>query len=327
MLYRQRWQTPARFNPYLYFMKNVLLVSFLFLWLPIFGQSVFVLDQEEKLLGRISGDSVYTGPEEVTFVLRGQLIRSLRDNRSWLVDCDDFFGRKAGLVKTNGGKTISCIIRKGSVFLGDHPVDENHEKLLQLVRQDSVHYLVLHGLSGDTLGHVTGAPDDAGMLFAISLLYMETFQLEQDIAEHLRWMEEQRNVPAEARIYPLMDSSPTREWTWDGAQFRFYLGGRLQSVWVYDGRRLRCTEGLAAGMEWTWESGVLRPSFDPDPNKQWTWTGEQLQPYWGSNPDQMWTLNGNILRPTWNADTRLQWVVEGEFPLPALALIVLGYAR
>ena len=53
---------------------------------------------------------------------------------------------------------------------------------------------------------------------------METFQLERDIAEHLRWMEEQRNVPAETRIYPLMDSSPTREWTWDGRNSGFIWG-------------------------------------------------------------------------------------------------------
>jgi hypothetical protein len=225
-------------------------------------------------------------------------------------------------------KTIRYITRKGGVFLGDHPVDEINERMLDFVADTTDTYSVLHGLSGDTLGMVQGPGITAIDLIAAAHLYIVAYNLDQAVVQRMEQMAvTSLQIASGGIMYPYVDNGMRLHYEWDGRTLKKMVNGFPTGEWLFDGHRIQATMSIGAGGEWTWEGGILKPSWDNEPTLQWTWNDNILQPYWDGNPDKMWILDGNAMRPMWNADPNLQWVVEGEIPSPLIALIALGIAR
>lgn len=294
--------------------------------------SIYMLDQDDYLLGKISHQAVYTGPQEITFTIRGQSILAGGDAETgeavFLFRGDDVFSRKAGLVYEKDAKTIRYITRKGGVFLGDHPIDEANERLLDFLPETAESYLVLHGLSGDTLGKVQGPGITAMELVVAAHIFIVAFDLDQAVLQHLEELAvANMQVVTGAIMYPLVYNGFTLQYEWDGRVLRKMLNGFPTGEWHYDGHRIQATMAIGGATEWTWEGGILKPSWDNDPAAQWGWNDNILKPYWDGNPDKMWILEDNIMRPMWNTDPNVQWVIEGDMPLPLIAMIALGIAR
>jgi hypothetical protein len=294
--------------------------------------SIYILDKEAYLLGKISNHQVFTGPQEITFTLRGNTIFAGEDPENgeivFLYRGDDLFSRKAGLVYEKDTKTIRYITRNGGVFLGDHPIDEINERMLDFVADTPDTYSVLNGLSGDTLGMVQGPGITAIDLIAAAHLFIVTYNLDQAVADRLEQMAvASLQIASGGIMYPYVDNGMRLLYEWDGRTLKKMVNGFPTGEWRFDGHRIQATMTIGTGSEWTWEGGILKPSWDNEPTLQWTWNDNILQPYWDGNPDKMWILDGNTMRPMWNADPTLQWVVEGEIPSPLIALVALGIAR
>lgn len=312
-----------------------LLYLFVFMMLsPANAQdsSIYIFDQNELLLGRIENNQVYTGPQEITFTIRGNTVFAGADAEAgeivFLYRGDDVFSRKAGLVYEKDTKTIRYITRKGGVFLGDHPVDETNERLLDFILEDSNIYIVINGLTGDTLGKILGPGISAIHLITAAHLYVVANDLDLAIAQRMEKLaQEAISITAGGVMYPYMDQGFRLYYEWDGQTLKKMVNGFPTGEWRFDGHRIQATMTLGTGGEWTWEGGILKPSWDNEPTLQWAWNDNILKPYWDGNPDKMWILDGNTMRPMWNADPSLQWVVEGEIPAPLIALVALGLAR
>ena len=291
---------------------------------------VLVLDNENLLLGKMEDGMVFTGPDQVSFNYSGNTIyigsERTTDDILFLIYMKSFDSKKPGIVYSSDGRTVQYISRKGSLFLGDYPIDEAYERLLSIEDSEKNGLVVIHGLTGDTLGSIQGEVISNVELVMASYLFITAFDLDKAVIEYKESvLIEQQNSRSGGAIAPAMDPYGWQRWEWDGKilKRRMDLSG---AEWRYDGQTISSNMG---GIEssWTYQNGILKPTWNNDPSFQYEWKDGIFQPFWDRNTDKMWVLEEGIMRPMWNTDPNLQWQIEGEIPLPLIGMIAVGLIR
>lgn len=310
----------------------IVMLIFLFASKPVWSQNneLYLFIDSTTIIGKISDNQVFTSETKIEYRLQGNTIyvgdSALKQQILFLVNAKDILSNKTGLVYQNDAKTIQYITRKSSFFLGDHPIDEDHERLLTINTETDSSFTVINGITGESIGFITGKFTNQAQVVVAAHVYIKHYHLDDQVNEVMRQLEPDSNFAGDAYLRPLLDHSVYYEWVWDGSTLKPAWGYRPEDEWVFDGKYLKPAWSSNPQSEWIWDGSLLKPFWDSGVNQQWLWKDNILKPFWDSNPDLMWILEDGIMRPMWNFDMSQQWVVDGQIPLPIIAFVVLGMA-
>ncbi len=287
------------------------------------------------IIGELREGKVFDGPDQVANNLLGNTLfdgsSTDREAMLYLIGITDPFGKKDQFVYFEDGEQVAFTMSKGSLFLGEIS-DPELEKLLSVVPAADGYYELRSGLDNQYLGTIASSgllrPAE---LFACLHRYVIHYDLDRQINAQIAALYPEiattsDSLPAGGRMRPYFDSNPYFEWEWDGRILKPVWGIRSEDEWTFDGKFVRPQFGLVSRQEWVWDGSVFKPYWSPEPGNQWIWDRGILRRFWNGNPDEEWRLEEGMVRPHWNPDPARTWIVEGNFPLPLIALIILGVA-
>ncbi len=294
------------------------------------NDDIFLFIDSTTIIGKISDNQVFTSETNIAYTLQGNTIyagdTAIKQQLLFLVNAKDILSSKTGLIYQNDAKTIQYITRKSSFFLGDHPIDEDHERLITMDKTNDSVTIVYSGISGESIGFITGRFKNQAEIAVAAHTYIKHYQLDEQVKQVMQILQPDSIFSGEAYMRPLLEHSLYYEWVWDGKTLKPLWGYRPEDEWTFDGKYLKPAWSSDPQSEWVWDGSTLKPFWESGVEQQWIWKDNMLKPFWDSNPDLMWTLEDGIMRPMWNFDMTKQWVVEGQIPLPLVALIVIGKA-
>jgi len=294
------------------------------------NDEVFLFIDSTTIIGKISDNQVFTSETNIAYTLQGNTIyagdTATKQQLLFLVNAKDILSNKTGLVYQNDAKTIQYITRKSSFFLGDHPIDEDNERLLTFEQVNDSITTVYNGITGKAIGFITGKLNKQVIIVVAAHAYIKHYHLDEEVQQIVQQLQPDTLFTGEAIMRPLLEHSLYYEWVWDGKTLKPLWGYRPEDEWTFDGKYLKPAWSSDPQSEWVWDGSTLKPFWESGVEQQWVWIDNTLKPFWDSNPDLMWKLEDGIMRPMWNFDMTKQWVVEGQIPLPIVALIVMGKA-
>ncbi len=294
------------------------------------NQDIYLFIDSTTIIGKISDKEVFVSETEVGYIVQGNLIFS-GDSTAigqllFSVNAKDILSKKVGLVYQNDMSTIQYITQNSAFFLGDYPLDKEHEKLLTIEKINDSVFNVRRGTDATLIGTIEGKFNSQVQIVMAAHLYIKHFELDVAVRRVMRSLEKDTTASGYGYIRPVFDRGPYFEWIWDGETLKPAWGYRPEDEWKFDGKYLKPVWSADPQAEWVWDGSMLKPSWESGVQDQWKWEGSLLKPFWDSNPDLQWTLDGDIVRPMWNFDPLLQWQIEGQVPLPVLTLLIIGKA-
>lgn len=310
----------------------VILILFCFGAKSIYGQSsdIYLFIDSTTIIGKISDNQVFTSETNVAYTMRGNTIyngdTTTTQQILFLVNAKDILSKKTGLVYQSDSKTIQYITRNSAFFLGDHPIDENLEKLLWMEPLNDSIITVYSGPEGKNIGFISGKFTEQVQIVAAAHMYIKHYHLDDQVNAQMSALIDVNLGSGKAYIRLANEYAPYFEWVWDGQILKPAWGYRPEDEWSFDGKYLKSVWSADPQSEWVWDGSILKPFWESGVENQWVWKDGNLKPFWDSNPDLMWILDGDIMRPMWTFDPARQWQVEGAFPLPLIAFVVLGKA-
>lgn len=294
------------------------------------NDDIFLFIDSTTIIGKISDNQVFTSETNIAYTLQGNTIYSgdsaVKQQLLFLVNAKDILSSKTGLVYQNDAKTIQYITRKSSFFLGDHPIDEDNERLLSMEMKNDSTVIVINGITGAPIGFINGKFNNQADIVMAAHMYIKHFKLDEQVNRIMQQLLPDTPVFGDAYMRPVLEHSLYYEWVWDGKILKPLWGYRPEDEWSFDGKYLKPLWTSDPQSEWVWDGSILKPFWDSGVDQQWSWKDNSLKPFWDSNPDMMWLLEDGIMRPMWNFDLSRQWEVEGQMPLPLITLIVIGKA-
>lgn len=313
-----------------------IIVSLFILFLSAFkiavaqSADIYLFIDSTTIIGKISENKLYTGPEEVAYSLSGNILyvgdSATRTSMLFLVNAKDMLHTKTGVILQADGSTVQYIAMQNSFFLGDHPIDKEREKLLSFsVINDSVTE-VYSGISGQLIGVVEGKLTTQVQIVAAAHQYIRHYHLDDSVHAIMAQFSDIMITDGKSYIHPKLDMGPYYEWVWDGQTLKPMWGYRPEDEWSFDGKYLKPVWSADPQSEWVWDGSVLKPFWESGVDKQWLWDKNLLKPYWDSDPDLQWVFDENLWRPMWRFNDAEEWVVEGTIPVPVAAIVILGMA-
>jgi len=292
-------------------------------------QDVYFFIDSVTIIGKISNNQVYTGPENIAYSLAGNMIyvgdTCTVETMLFAVDAKDILSKKTGVIFQSDLRTVQYITMHSSFYLGDHPVDREKDLLLRMEPMNDSIISVFSGITGDRIGIIEGKFTSQPQIAVAAHVYVKHFHLDDSV----RLRQEDAvgaGVQGISWIHPYFDRGMYYEWSWDGTTLKPAWGYRPEDEWTFDGKYLRPVFSADPQSEWVWDGTMLKPFWDSGVEQQWVWQNGILKPNWDNNPDLQWTMEENLIRPMWRFNELEQWVVEGQVPLPVLTLVILGIA-
>ena len=292
------------------------------------------------IIGELRDGKIYGGPDQVVNSILGNTFydgeSTDREDILYLIGVTEPFGKKDQFVYFEDGRQIAFTMARGVLYLGE-VFDPELEKLLIVLPPEENFYQIRSGLDNAYLGTIaSNDPLRPAELFACLHQYVLHYNLDRQINDRIAALYPDTQFPMDGdslntrplsgRMRPYMDSNPYYEWEWDGKTLKPVWGIRSEDEWSFDGQYIRPLYGLVSRQEWVWDGSMLKPYWAPEPGNQWLWDQNILRRFWNGNPDEEWKINDGMVSPHWNPDPSRTWIVEGNFPLPLIALIVLGVA-
>ncbi len=294
------------------------------------NEHIYLFIDSTTIIGNIFDNKLYVSETEIVYTLQGNIIfagdTNARENILFTINAKDILSKKIGLVYQNDAKTIQYITQNSAFFLGDYPIDKEHEQLLWLEKQNDSLYYVFSGIDNTQLGTIEGDFETQVEIVLAAHVYIKHFALDDQVHAMMRQFEPVLSTQTESFIHPYLNKGPYYEWVWDGKILKPLWGYRPEDEWEFNGKYLKPVWSADPQSEWIWDGTMLKPFWDNGVQNQWSWDNNILKPFWDSNPDLMWTIEEDIVRPMWLFDQQLQWQIEGEVPLPIITLVILGKA-
>jgi len=313
---------------------------FQLLWLlPSSAQtaSALLFVDSTTIIGQFQDGTLYTGPEEVAFNLVGNTLyegnSTAREAMVYLVGILDPFGKKDQYVYFSDGTEIAFTMGRGVLYFGELS-DPDLETLLRVVPLEQGFWEIRSGINDQSLGVLAVEGElRAAEWFTCLHQYVLHYNLDRQVNARIAALYPgigtgtgADSMPVGGRMRLYLDGNPYYEWEFDGKILKPVWGIRSDDEWSYDGQYIRPVFGLVSRQEWVWDGRMLKPYWSPEPANQWIWDNGILRRFWNNNPDEEWRLQDGLVGPHWSQDPTRTWVVEGNFPLPLVALIVLGIA-
>jgi len=289
------------------------------------------------IIGQFQDGTLYTGPEEVAFNLVGNTLyegnSTAREAMVYLVGILDPFGKKDQYVYFSDGTEIAFTMGRGLLYFGELS-DPDLETLLRVVPLEQGFWEIRSGINDQSLGVLAVEGElRAAEWFTCLHQYVLHYNLDRQVNARIAALYPgigtgtgADSMPVGGRMRLYLDGNPYYEWEFDGKILKPVWGIRSDDEWSYDGQYIRPVFGLVSRQEWVWDGRMLKPYWSPEPANQWIWDNGILRRFWNNNPDEEWRLQDGLVGPHWSQDPTRTWVVEGNFPLPLVALIVLGIA-
>lgn len=303
------------------------------LWLlavVVYGQGKGrVVDAAGNTLFSLDDNRVVNARNEVLFTISGNILfygNSLsKDSIAYLVRTRDVFGKKLGYIYGSSTSDILFSVSRGQFFAGTGRFAD--QLLLEMHTTNQRQVVFIDGQTDDTIGTCIGQGLSAQEWSALFLTWMEGGMPgeRKRVEEGLEQQARSRGQVI-GRMKLSVDSGFYFEWIWDGQRMKPRYGNRPEDDWIFDGRYIRPYWGLARQEEWEWDGQYLKPSLQDVPELTFIWDGTSIRPFWDYRQDLDWIIEGNIAYPKWDRTFEREWEIEGEFPVPLVALIVLGIA-
>lgn len=316
-------------------LRKLLLVFYCFIATaqPVFSQQndIYLFIDSTTIIGKISDNKVYVSETEVAYRVQGNLIfegdSTAKAQILFSVNAKNILSNKVGLIYENDFKTIQYITQKSTFYLGDYPIDKEHEKLLSIETKNDSLFEVISGIDGNRIGTIEGKFTSQAEIVAAAHVYIKHYRLDAAVHAAMRLLTADSTAGGGyGYVRPYVDRGPYYEWVWDGHTLKPAWGYRPEDEWEFDGKYLKPAWSADPQAEWVWDGTILKPSWENSLQNQWIWDNGMLKPFWDSNPDLQWKLEDGVMRPMWNFDQFRQWQVEGDVPLPILTLIIIGKA-
>jgi hypothetical protein len=291
---------------------------------------MYLFIDSSTIIGKISGNKVYTSETEVAYTLLGKIIYkgdgTDKEQIFLIADVKDFFSKKTGIIYQADSKNVQYICQNSELYLGDYPINKYYERLLYMEKENDSLIEVYNGISEAIIGTIEGKNISPSQIIVAAHLYIQHFNLQEEIKKVVEEKLSVEETSSGGTIRPRYGNNIYYEWVWDGRTLKPAWGNRPEDEWKFDGKYLQPGWSLDPQSEWSWDGNILKLTWDQSTNSQWTWEGNILRPFWDNNPDQVFILEDNIMRPRWSYDAAYQWEIEGNIPLPVIALVVLGFA-
>jgi len=311
---------------------------------PAQTASALLFVDSTTIIGQLRDGTLYTGPEQVAFNLMGNTLfegnSTARDAMVYLIGILDPFGKKDQYVYFSDGEEIAFTMASGVLYFGELS-DPDLERLLRVVPLEEGFWEIRSGIDDLSLGvlAVEGELRPAEW-FTCLHQYVLHYDLDRRVNQRIAALYlgagggidggpgagGASDLPAGGRMRLYLDGNPYYEWEFDGNILKPVWGIRSDDEWSYDGQYIRPVFGMVSRQEWIWDGRMLKPYWSPEPANQWIWDNGILRRFWSGNPDEEWRLADGLVGPHWSQDPTRTWVVEGNFPLPLIAMVVLGIA-
>lgn len=317
-------------------------LSLLFIAFYSYGQqpTALLFRDSVTVIGELRDGWLYGGPDLVVNNLLGNTVyqgeSTAREDMVYLVAVQEPFGKKDQYIYFQDGQQEAFTISKGVLYLGNK-FNEDLEKLIVFSPPyDNTYYDLYSGLDNAYLGTIAATEQlRPAELFLCLHQYVLHYDLDRLVNARIQTLYPGTTSPGDSltaqvnqgRMRPYMDTNPYYEWEWDGKTLKPVWGIRSEDEWSFDGQYIRPLFGLVSRQEWIWDGTTLKPYWNPDPGMQWIWDRGILRRFWNGLPEEEWKITEDgMVSPHWSYDPTRSWVIEGQFPLPLVALIILGVA-
>lgn len=282
------------------------------------GKAIFTVD--EGKISDTSGNYLYNARGNIIF--RGNSLQN--EDIVYLLKSSDLFSKESGYIYNPTTTKVIFSIKKGKFYFGE---GRYHENLAFYFEQKSEKQIeMFSGKTNEKIGVIFGGPLQNSELAITFLSCLHYFGIDTLFSPSIDIDSYLFDTKLQGVMHLTWSNGFYSEWIWDGRLLRPKWGNRPEDEWIFDGKYLRPYWGTAVQEEWVWENNILKPSWQEIPELTFIWDGSSIKPYWDYKNEQDWVLNESSARPKWNNDYRLEWTIEGDFPIPLVALIVLGLA-
>ncbi len=312
------------------FLFSSLIFFFLFSFsLKLQGQgNGRVFNKENKTLFFIREGAILDSNRNDLLLVRGNIFyrgrKEKRDSIAFLFKNKGVFKNKLSYLFAPDLQKSIYTFNKGRIYAGKGI--NIHNFLLEIRPEDGGKYRFLTGEEEEEVATALGNLSESE-LAALAVLLLDLPEIQERTGPLIT---DEQLIPSQGIIgilKPAWRNDDRSEWTWDGRIMKPGWGDRPEDEWVFNGESIVPYWDIREDQEWSWDGQILKPAWGEFPDHTYIYDGYTLKPYWDEeSTERVWIIDGDKVRPKWINDPNMEYIIEGKFPVPLIALIVLGYA-